>query len=635
MNNQVYITAAGKFLPGSPVGNDEIEQYLGMIGGKPSRVKHRILKQNGIQTRYYALDKAQTSLYSNSEMAALAVRDMIERAPIRLNDVDFLAAATTQGDLMLPGFASMIHGELKNPSCEIASFHSVCASGMMAMKSAYLQVKSGEKRNAVSVASEFPSRFLKASHYEQQRSFVQEQSIPFDTEFLRWMLSDGAGATLLQDQLNPKGISLRVEWITLKSHADKYDVCMYAGSQKDEAGTLRKHGWMDYADVQTAASDGAINLKQDIRLLENIVKIGVDGFFELIDKKMIAPSDIDWLLFHYSSHFFKGETNKLLHKAGVVIPDEKWFTNLYTKGNTGSASIYIMLEELLNDGHLKPNQKVLCIVPESGRFIVSFMLLTAVAPNHKNIVETKTIDVQTIPEKDETARNAAPELVVSGNENAEWLVRQLARVWIDFDAKLNDVPILQRLSRGKFTIEDYKLLLLNLRQQVMEGARWIARAASSFTIEAFELRSIFIGHAKEEHRDYQMLDRDYVSVGGVLEEITSSQKNIGSEALSAWMFHRASQENPFDLLGAMYIIEGLGNRKAALWGEQIKAQLGLNDKQVSFLLYHGANDDSHFDKLEQALSSPLLTRAVAEKILKTAKVTARLYLLQLEELGNY
>ena len=145
---------------------------------------------------------------------------------------------------------------------------------------------------------------------------------------------------------------------------------------------------------------------------------------------------------------------------------------------------------------------------------------------------------------------------------------------------------------------------------------------------------MFIGHAADEHRDFQLIEHDFVAVGGRQEEITRAEKNIGSEALSAWMFHRASQENPFDLFGAMFIIEGLGKRLAGRWARQIREQLGLSAEQVSFLLYHGETDDSHFEKLEGALSSGILTEELVRRIVKTARVTARLYALQLEELGN-
>jgi len=154
------------------------------------------------------------------------------------------------------------------------------------------------------------------------------------------------------------------------------------------------------------------------------------------------------------------------------------------------------------------------------------------------------------------------------------------------------------------------LLLLNLRQQVVDGARWIARAASNLDAPGLPLRTLFLQHARDEHRDFELLERDYVSVGGRLEDIRAAEKNLGSEALSAWMFHRAGRENPLDLLGAMFVIEGLGSRLAHRWGTAIREQLGLHDDQVAFLLYHGRNDDSHLGKLEAALGSELVDEAV-------------------------
>jgi 3-oxoacyl-[acyl-carrier-protein] synthase-3 len=170
-----------------------------------------------------------------------------------------------------------------------------------------------------------------------------------------------------------------------------------------------------------------------------------------------------------------------------------------------------------------------------------------------------------------------------------------------------------------------------LRPQVVEGARWIARAASNMT--DFRLRSTFIGHAQEEHRDFQMLERNYVSVGGVLQDITSAEKNIGSEALSAFIFHQASRENPVDLVGSMFIIEGLGNNMAGKWAAQIKETLNLQDEHVSFLGYHATNDDAHIGKLNAILNADWMTMEIAQRIVKTAQVTARLYLLQLEEIS--
>ena len=74
-----YINRIGKFLPREPINNDEREEYLGKMASRPSRVSQRILNSNGIQKGYYAIDKQQPTLYSNSQMPAFALRAAISR----------------------------------------------------------------------------------------------------------------------------------------------------------------------------------------------------------------------------------------------------------------------------------------------------------------------------------------------------------------------------------------------------------------------------------------------------------------------------------------------------------------------------------------------------------------------------
>ncbi|PWT94272.1 MAG: hypothetical protein C5B53_13545 [Candidatus Melainabacteria bacterium] len=220
------------------------------------------------------------------------------------------------------------------------------------------------------------------------------------------------------------------------------------------------------------------------------------------------------------------------------------------------------------------------------------------------------------------------------NARAQELLRKLLLVWLDFERSLGKIPILRRLEQGRFTADDYKTLLLNLRPQVIEGSRWITRAASSFTSEFAELRSKVIGHAYDEHRDYQMLESDFVAVGGELKNIRSAPRNIGTEALASFLMQQASLPNPVDLLGAMFIIEGLGQKMAQGWAQKIQQALGVSADATKFLSYHGLNDSEHLAKLHSILDSDAVTNETAPRILKTAKVVARLYLLQLEELDN-
>ncbi|MBM79232.1 MAG: hypothetical protein CMJ78_01405 [Planctomycetaceae bacterium] len=628
VSRKVFISSLGQFYPGEPVSNEEMECRLGQVGERPSRLREKILRQNGIQHRHYAIDENQQTFISNAQMAANAVRDAVQRTHFELEDFPLLVAATSQGDVPLPGFASMVHGELEMPPCEIATLHGICASSVAALRHTQLAISAGEFDRGLCIASEFPSRLLKGSRFEAQ-GFGDEKRIPFETEFLRWMLSDGAGAFVVSDRPNETGVSLEIESIVLKSYAGQCPPCMFVGN-KEEVVDATSRGWLDYPSYESAAAAGAINLHQTINLLEDIVRNCVNGVFELVENGLLEPDSIDWWVTHYSSHLFREQACELFARGGLPIPQERIFTNLYERGNVGAAAFPLMLEELLSSGRLEAGQRLLCIIPESGRFLFGYVILKVVT------AEASYSPLATTSQETHTTEpTEAPDIKTSGGPLEEHLVRQLAGVWSEFENRLLKTPIIRKMYEGRMTLNDYQELLFNLRQQVIDGSRWISRAASNLTADNFAIRSAFIGHSSDEHRDFEMIERDYVSIGGRLEDIQSGKKNIGSEALSEFILSRASRENPFDLIGAMFIIEGLGRRVARKWAERIRDQLNLEDRQVSFLMYHSESDDIHFQRLDAAVQSGVLTEPLVEDIVKTAKVVARLYVLQLEELGQF
>ncbi|XKE46099.1 beta-ketoacyl-ACP synthase III [Halomonas organivorans] len=364
----VYITSTGHHLPGAPVDNDRIEEVLGRVHGKPSRLKRRILASNGIRTRHYAIDADHRTTISNAGMAARAGRDCLEQGYVPDTRLDLLSVATSQGDLVLPGFGSMVQAELGLPDLELNTSHGICSSSMMALKAAFTALKADEHDNALVIASELASRLFKASRYEAAGAQAD-----FDAEFLRWMLSDGAGALLLENR--PRGLCFRIDWIRGISHADAFPVCMSVGRPK--AGEDRE-SWQDYPTYAEAEAAGALLIRQDVRLLDNLVKLGVDGLLRLIDEGRVVVDEVDHLLCHYSSHYFRGRIFEMLTQAGAAIPEEKWYTNLYTRGNTGCASLFIMLDEFRRTQAPAEGDTVLCFVPESGRFNNVYMHLTVI-----------------------------------------------------------------------------------------------------------------------------------------------------------------------------------------------------------------------------------------------------------------
>jgi 3-oxoacyl-[acyl-carrier-protein] synthase III len=379
-----YITATGSYLPCEPVPNEEIEDYIGVAGRSTSDLKAITLANCGIKTRHYAIDKSQQTVISNAAMAANAVRAATERAGVGPDEVELLCAATTIADVLAPGHASMVQGELDYGPLEIATLHGVCSSGMMALKNAYLQVAIGEKRAAVSVASELASRWFKSSRYQRMGAAAEKGTLPLEAAFLRYMLSDGAGAVVIEDRPKPHGVSLRIDWISLTSYANTETACMYGGSN---ARACTK-SWGDYPDSESAEADGAIVLRQDLSLLPHLVSVGIDEYERLLAEGKFDPAALTWIPAHYSSERMKDIVMAEFARRGLEVNrPEIWYSNLTSVGNIGSASIYVILDEMMEQGLIKAGDTLLCMVPESGRFAVSFMHLTAVSPDSEPAAE--------------------------------------------------------------------------------------------------------------------------------------------------------------------------------------------------------------------------------------------------------
>ncbi len=371
----VYITKIAKFLPNDPIDNEHMEERLGMINGKPSRAKSIVLRSNQIKTRYYALDGHGNSTHTNAELTAEAVRKLGN--PEELEQIELLSCGTSTPDHLLPAQASMVHGLLNNGNMELNSAAGVCCSGMSALKYGYMALKSGQVSKAVCTGSERSSALTKANMFQIESERLQELKdnpiIAFDKDFLRWMLSDGAGAMLLENKLG-EDISLKIEWIEGFSYAHELESCMYAGGEKLEGGNLQP--WADY-NTEEWAQQSVFSIKQDVKLLsQHILAKAADSLKRAYAKHNIAPEDIDYFLPHISSYFFKEGFYEEMEKNGIGVPYEKWFMNLEKVGNIGAASIYIMLEELMNSGTLKKGDRILLFVPESSRFSYIHTYLT-------------------------------------------------------------------------------------------------------------------------------------------------------------------------------------------------------------------------------------------------------------------
>ena len=626
-----FLQATGSFLPGAPVDNDAMDAYIAPLSKLSARIKRRILAENGITARHYAIDGDGRTVHSCAGMATHAIRACLDDAGLALDDVGLLACGTAGGDALMPGFASMVLGELSGPPMQTFSSHGICASGVGAWEAAAASVELGAHAHALVAAAEFPSRLFKRSRYA-----ARGYDADFDAHFLRWMLSDGAGALLLTSRPRARdGLRLRLRFIHQKSFSGDYPVCMQLGLSADRA---RSH--LDYDGWHQAEADGALFLRQDIRLLPHLFDVGIHEYASLARDGWIDAARIDHFLCHYSSEKFAPVVDELMHKAGLAIPREKWFSNLTTRGNTGAASIFVMLDEFLRTHTLRAGEKILCFIPESGRFTVAFALIEVEAADAAQESAQRVDNRPALPARamDEGDRIPPPHDPDDAPEAMRHLLGELAAIWHDYRSRAWRTPVIRKLRERRFTRADYLAWMRDWVPQVREGSKWMREGAASVRPPYDALAALIETHASDEQDDYDILFNDYRKAGGEVADIDALRRNPGGEALNSYLHALAATENPLGLLGAIYVIEGTGQRIIPALLPLIKASLLHGRDPVPadafrFLEYHGANDEHHLLRWLRAVEIVLQHDRDgdgARAIIDTARRTAHLYLMQFD-----
>ncbi|MGE8687208.1 MAG: iron-containing redox enzyme family protein [Achromobacter sp.] len=631
--HRVYLESAGYFMPGEPVSNDAMDSYIAPLNRMSGRIKGRILAENGIKQRYYAIDAEGATVFTNAQLAANAIRDCLRRHDSDLSDVSLLASGSSGGDALMPGFSNMIQGELAAQPMETVSVHGICAAGVSAIQTAAQGVELGGHARALAVASELPSRLFKRSRFA-----ARGYDADFDAHFLRWMLSDGAGAVLLGNTGQPlpgasQGVRLRLKWVHQRSFSGDYPVCMQLGLSADRA-----RGHLDYPSWNEAEADGALSLRQDIRLLPHLFDIGIHEYAKLVRDGWLDPDQVDHFLCHYSSEKFIPVVEDLMEKAGLVIPRERWFSNLAWRGNTGAASILIMLAEFLETREVKPGEQIFCYIPESGRFMAAYMLLEAEVVHAPQVAAGAPAAAATAiaaPRDDAHSGDADaiapphdPDMAPQGLGQ---LLTELAAIWHDYRSRVWRTPVVRRLRNRQFQTADYLNWMEHWIPQVREGSKWMREGAASLSEQYAPLAALIDTHAGEEQNDFQILFQDYRNAGGEVADIDALRRNPGGEALNAYLHGLAATRDPIGLLGAIYIIEGTGQRIVPALLPLLRASLKLPPDAFRFLEYHGHNDEHHLARwlsaVELALDCDEDGRA-ERRIVDTARRTAALYLMQ-------
>ena len=356
-----YITRTGSFLPGDPVSNDELPAFMGELDGEAD-TRRKILRMNGIRSRHYALDRAQHPTHDVYDLAVLAAENCLGEGA---HEIGHLSAGSTNTPFTGPGISSILHHRLAahglvNQPLEINSNSGICSASAQALVNSCRAIHCGDHRSALCIGVEQPSAILKSSvivppddRAEHPENLTKSKW--FMSVFLRSMLSDGAGAFLLEDRPSESGISYQVNWTHSQSFAHGTPLCMSLESR-------------------------SLLLSQDVSILAEHLGPSVRKVVgSAMGKNHDSLASYQTILPHLSSFYFKKHLFGVFEEmcGGKEIPH---WTNLETRGNTGAASIYIMLDEFTRTQPPANGDRIMLFIPESGQFNFVLISLTAIVP---------------------------------------------------------------------------------------------------------------------------------------------------------------------------------------------------------------------------------------------------------------
>lgn len=308
----VCIAGVGHAVPKNVRANSEILKAF------PDRNEEEMIRLTGIKERRYASEEE-----SATNLAAIAVRNALTQAGMRVDQIDGIIMATLIPDQPVPAMASALARQLGIPRAMAFDLNAACSGWLYALEVGRALIRCGTSKNLIVVTAELLSRITNPQDHH--------------TAFL---FGDGAGAAILT---NGKG-GHRLHRMGLSGDATQFDAI-----QRPGGGALKPVPHPEGHDLEHffLQMDGAA-----------VFKHAVTGFAEQIEETLarenLKPDDIAWIVPH--------QANERILKAvsrRVGIPYEKFVVTISKYGNTSAASVSMALGWAAEEGIFTDGDKII------------------------------------------------------------------------------------------------------------------------------------------------------------------------------------------------------------------------------------------------------------------------------------
>lgn len=289
-----------------------------------------IIERTGIQERRF-IDPAKDTV---ANMAAKASRMALDRAGVKVEEIEFIVFATITSDYYFPGSGVLLQRELGLESIPAMDIKNACSGFIYALSTADQFIKTGMYKNVLVVGAEIQSTALDLTTRGRGTAVI---------------FGDGAGAAVLQPTDGPGVLSTHL-------HSDgRFAEELYV----KDPGSSRPHEERQ-AEQFLDTSGFKVHMNGNL-----VFKHAVTRFMEVINEALEAngktKEEIDLLVPHQANLRI---SNYIQQKLG--LPDEKVYNNIMRYGNTTAGSIPIAMSEAFEEGKIKEGDLICLAAFGSG-----------------------------------------------------------------------------------------------------------------------------------------------------------------------------------------------------------------------------------------------------------------------------
>ncbi|GMQ94511.1 MAG: ketoacyl-ACP synthase III [Acidimicrobiia bacterium] len=304
------ITGWGKCVPQPVLTNADIATVV-------DTSDEWITSRSGIKER-------RISHVNNSDMAALAGRRALAAAGVDAEDIDYIVVATCTSDRQIPSAACYVQAKIGALNAAASDINAGCTGFIYGLSMAHGLLATGSARRVLVIGSERISSFLD----------LEERSTAV-------LFGDGAGAVVVEGTEGSDGI-----------HS------MLLGADGNGAEALTATG----VGTEFIGTDARMAIVMDgAEIFRNAVVRMVESTVDVVERAGWELDEIDLVVPHQANIRIIDAVRRRIGAS-----EEKVFTNIHKYGNTSAATIPIAIAEAVDEGRIKPGDRLVLVAFGSG-----------------------------------------------------------------------------------------------------------------------------------------------------------------------------------------------------------------------------------------------------------------------------